>query len=183
MMNRKTIETFPYDGVTEQVARELVHVYSTEKQLPVRYKILRLLCTHDYAFLQPFFLAATKRERWLDMKILGIKGLAQFASEAEIAKIMAGFRETLAKREKSTPHDYQEYEPLLGPHALPYLVEKYGYEAFRATLAQTKAQYDRMPDAFKGHLTTDIHGEIVPLEVSAEKEKAFRKFSTGDVGI
>ncbi|RXM53830.1 hypothetical protein BOQ64_02440 [Chryseobacterium sp. CH25] len=66
-----------------------------------------------------------------------------------------------------------------GKNALPFLVEKYNYPSFRELLAQVNEQYERMPDAFKGHITTDESGEIVILRAPGESSKMIRDFLMG----
>lgn len=51
---------------------------------------------------------------------------------------------------------------------MPFLVEKFGYNCFKETLEQVNRQYDVMPEAFKGHFTTDEDGEIVALRLPSE---------------
>ncbi|WP_164463850.1 hypothetical protein [Chryseobacterium sp. G0186] len=43
-------------------------------------------------------------------------------------------------------------------------------------LTQVNEQYERMPDAFKGHFTTDENGEIVNLRTADESSKMMRLF-------
>ncbi|QQS04347.1 MAG: hypothetical protein IPK50_18960 [Fibrobacterota bacterium] len=171
------IENLRYGTVNEDLAKQLVMEYEATKNLPIRYRILRLLCLHDYPVLETFFKSAISRERYLDMKILAIKGYAQFASEKSLTKVMENFCDILAKRELSTPYNYGEYEFLRGKHALPFLAEKYGYASFLKALQQTNEQYERMPDAFKGIFTTNEFGEQVRLltpEESSARINAFR---------
>lgn len=63
--------------------------------------------------------------------------------------------------EQSTPLNFVEYEILLGPFCLLYLVERYGYASLQQTLAQVRAQHQRMPDAAKGLLTANESGDVV----------------------
>ena len=110
------------------------------------------------------------------MKLYALRGLSKFITEKEIDKILQKFNLTLAKRQKSTPYNYQEYELLKGKHALPFLVEKYGYRCFIETLAQVNTQYEQMPKAFKGHFTTDENGEIVNLRSPEKSKKIMTEF-------
>lgn len=154
----------------------LIRIYTTTKQLDYRNRILKLLYDQAYAELHPFFELAYKKERYLDMKIYVLRGLAQFAEEKEIEKLVNKLKVILAKREESTPYNYQEYELLRGKNALPFLVEKYQYTSFKDLLSQVHEQYERMPDAFKGHFTTDENGEIVNLRTADESSKMMRLF-------
>jgi hypothetical protein len=129
-----------------------------------------------YDSLKQFFQDAYKKERYLDIKLLALRGLSPFLIEGEVEKLLKGFRESLAKRQVSTPYNYQEYESLRGRNALPYLIEKYGYACFRETLAQVNKQYDEMPDAFKGHFTTNEKGDIVNLRPPGQTKWIIDKF-------
>lgn len=142
----------------------LTKIYNLTKQLDIRAKILKLLYDFDFATLKEFFSNAYKKERYLDMKIYALRGLANFVEEKEITKLLVKFNQTLAKRQETTPYNYQEYELLKGKNALPYLVKKFGYKCFNETLEQVNRQYDAMPEAFKGHFTTDENGETVMLK-------------------
>lgn len=157
----------------------LVRIYTTTKEISYRNKILKLLYDHQTPELHPFFEMAYKKERYADMKIYALRGLAQFAEEKEIGKLIDKLKFSLAKTEKTTPYNYQEYELLKGKNALPFLVEKYNYASFRELLAQVNEQYERMPDAFKGHITTDESGEIVLLRTPEESSKMIRAFFDG----
>ena len=156
--------------INENNVSHLIRIYTNTKHIELRNRILKLLYDFDFPELNEFFNLAYKKERYLDMKLYGLRGLSQFITENEIGKILQKFNLTLAKRQKSTPYNYQEYELLRGKHALPFLVEKYGYPCFIKTLEQVNNQYEQMPEAFKGHFTTDENGEIVTL-ISSEKSK------------
>ena len=144
------------DGVPD-----LIRIYRSTKDLAFRNKILKVLAACDRPELAEFFVEAYARERYHSMKVFAIRGLAQFASEQDIARRLAGLRGSLRKVEQSTPLNFVEYEVLLGPFSLPYLVERYGYASLRQTLAQVKGQYERMPDAVKGLVTTNEFGDVV----------------------
>ncbi|UHO40805.1 hypothetical protein H5J24_12305 [Chryseobacterium capnotolerans] len=62
---------------------------------------------------------------------------------------------------------------------MPFLIEKYNYVLFKVLLAQVNEQYEKMPDAFKGHITTDEFGEIVLLRTPGESSKMIRAFFDG----
>ena len=151
-------------------------IYESTKDAYVRNLCLRLLYNKSFPALRDFFVKAYKKARYLDMKMACIRGAANFLSEQEIASLMAGFVATLIKRPEKTPYNYQEYEGLLGQNALPYLVEKYGYEVFRTALRITRENYDRMPDAFKGHYTIDADGKLVLLRTTQEAGRMMDEF-------
>ncbi|WP_228448087.1 MULTISPECIES: hypothetical protein [unclassified Chryseobacterium] len=166
-------------NITAENSNHLVRIYTTTKEISYRNKILKLLYDHKYPELHSFFEMACKKERYLDMKVYALRGWAQFAEEKEIGKLVDKMKTSLAKREVTTPYNYQEYELLRGKNALPFLVEKYNYPSFRELLAQVNEQYERMPDAFKGHITTDESGEIVILRAPGESSKMIRDFLMG----
>jgi len=154
----------------------LTRIYSETKQLDIRNKILRLLYDFEFAELKDFFDKAYKKERYLDMKIYGLRGLSKFISEKEIEKLLQKFNQTLSKRQETTPYNYQEYELLKGQNSLPYLVNQYNYSCFQETLDQLNAQYNKMPEAFKWHFTIDENGEFVSLRNPEESSKMIKDF-------
>ena len=154
----------------------LTRIYSVTKQLDIRNKILRLLYDFEFPELREFFNNAYKKERYLDMKIYALRGLSIFLEEKEIEKLLQKFNQTLSKRQETTPYNYQEYELLRGENSLPYLVKKYNYHCFNTTLDQVNAQYNAMPDAFKGHFTIDENGEFVSLRDSEESSRMIKDF-------
>ena len=154
----------------------LMRIYAATKQLYIRNTILKLLYDASFLELKAFFEHAYKKERYLDMKLHALRGLSQFISEKEIEKLLVKFNESLLKRAQSTPYNYQEYELLRGKNALPYLVETYQYECFKNTLAQVNRQYDAMPEAFKGHFTTDENGDFVSLRSPGEVKAIIERF-------
>lgn len=156
--------------------KHLTKIYYATKKLDIRLRILKLLYDFDFIELKIFFNDAYKKERYLDMKICALRGLSQFLTEKEIALLLEKFDLTLAKRQESTPYNYQEYELLRGQNALPYLVKRYNYDCFRKTYEQLNNQYNAMPDAFKGHFSTDENGEHVSLRTPGESQKMINDF-------
>lgn len=158
----------------------LTNIYNSTKQLDIRNKILKLLYDFDFAILKEFFSNAYKKERYLDMKIYALRGLSNFIEEKEIIKLLEKFNQTLAKRQETTPYNYQEYELLRGKNALPFLIKKFNFNCFKSTLDQVNKQYNAMPEAFKGHFTTDENGEIVMLRKPEEIKSIMDKFWEDD---
>lgn len=154
----------------------LTAIYNESKKLDIRNKILMLLYDFDFVELKAFFSNAYKKERYLDMKIYALRGLSNFVEEKEIAKLLEKFNAILAQRAVSTPYNYQEYELLRGKNALPFLVEKFGYNCFKETLEQVNRQYDSMPDVFKGHFTINENGDYILLRESQETIAMIEKF-------
>lgn len=159
--------------------KHLTKIYYATKKLDIRLRILKLLYDFDFPELKDFFNDAYRKERYLDLKICALRGLSQFIMEKEIALLLQKFNQTLAKRQESTPYNYQEYELLRGQNALPYLVKRYNYDCFRKTYEQLENQYHAMPDAFKGHFTTDENGEHVALRTPGESKKMINDFFQG----
>jgi len=164
------------DCITENTSRIIEQIYQKTKLVEFRKQSLKLLCQKDFDHLADFFQAAYKRERYLDMKILALRGLAHFIPESEIEKLLTKFNTTLKKRPQSTPYNYQEYELLKGQNALPYLVDRYNYSCFKETLEIVERQYNEMPDAFKGHFTVDLDGEIIQLRSPEKTRKMMDEF-------
>ncbi|WP_123966542.1 hypothetical protein [Chryseobacterium phosphatilyticum] len=164
------------ENLTSENTDVLIKIYKTTKQIDYRNRILKLLYTHNSSDLQEFFEGAYKKERYLDMKIYGLRGLALFSNEKYIEKLVNKLKLILAKREETTPYNYQEYELLRGKNALPFIVDTYNYNCLKELLQQVNEQYERMPDAFKGHFTTDENGEITNLRTPAENSKLITAF-------
>ncbi|MEG1216102.1 MAG: hypothetical protein RSD86_05200 [Chryseobacterium sp.] len=173
---RNALYNLESGDLTPENFESLIRIYTTTKQIDYRNRILKLLYNQTYPKLQSFFELAYKKERYLDMKIYALRGLALFSEEKDIEKLVNKLKVTLAKREQTTPYNYQEYELLRGKNALPFLVEKYKYTSFKDLLEQVNEQYDRMPEAFKGHFTTDENGETVNLKTAEESSKLLRDF-------
>lgn len=55
-------------------------------------------------------------------------------------------------------------------------MEKYGYACFIETYEQVNRQYNAMPEAFKGHFTTDEVGEIISLRKPKKVKKMMDNF-------
>lgn len=146
----------------------LIKIYNSTKQLEIKNQVLKLLYDFKFEHLKEFFSKSYQKERYLDMKIYALRGLSTFIDEKEVAKLLEKFNQTLAKRQVTTPFNYQEYELLKGKNAFPFLVAKFGYNCFIETLEQVNNQYNSMPDAFKGHFTIDENGDYVELRKPEE---------------
>lgn len=166
--------------VDEKIAQAMMDVYQSAKEMRTRNQCLKLLFDKNFGFLRAFFEHAYKKSRHLDMKMNALRGLSQFVTEPEIRELLLGFNKILRKRPEHTPYNYQEYELLRGQHALPYLIKRYGYECFNETLEIVNSQYIAMPDAFKGHFTTDEAGKIVSLRPTAEAGRMMTDFFKSD---
>lgn len=164
------------DQVNSEIAAVIANIYRNAKELRTKNQCIKLLFDKDYSFLEDFFRQAYAKARYLDMKMNALRGLAQFVAEGQILEMLKKFNVTLRKRPESTPYNYLEYELLRGKHALPYLVNRYGYACFQETLNIVNEQYDAMPDAFKGHFTTDEYGDLVSLRSSETAGKMMQEF-------
>ncbi|MDR6370112.1 hypothetical protein J2795_001345 [Chryseobacterium bernardetii] len=162
--------------ISNDNVEHLITIYNSAKQLDIRNKVLKLLYDFTYPLLKDFFMNAYKKERYLDMKIYALRGLSNFIEEKEITQLLKKFNQSLAKRQQTTPYNFQEYELLKGGNALPYLAEKFGYPCFKETLEQVNRQYDAMPDAFKGHYRIDENGDIKMLKSPGESKAMMDRF-------
>jgi hypothetical protein len=133
------------DIKNDEEIKAIINIYSNAKDLPIRNTCLKLLYNKKNIILKTFFVNAYNKERYLDMKIRALRGLAHYINEDEIKILLKKFNEILKKRKETTPYNYQEYDLLLGKISLPYLFETYSYECLRETLEITQAQYDEMP--------------------------------------
>ncbi len=170
------LEALSPETVDEQMARKIVAAYASARDIYVRNLCLRVLYDKPLRFLEEFFDQAFRKERYLDMRLMALRGLAQFRGEQALVGPLAKINESLRKRAISTPYNYQEYECLLGKNALPYLVSRYGYACFRETLAIVQTNYDAMPDAFKGHFTIGEDGKPVSLRSPEETKRMLHEF-------
>lgn len=150
-------------------------VYQTSHDLFSRNQVLQAFVLRCLEYeLKDFFLAAFKRERYLDMRLTAIRGFAAYATEEEVAPLMKRFTAILAKRPERKPYNYQEYEMLRAICGLPYLVNKYGYECFKQASDQLTQQYDEMSDLCKGFFTLDEQMQIVPLMSKEEVNRRIK---------
>lgn len=173
---RNALVNLDKSTINSENVQFLITIYHSAKQIDIRNIILKLLYDLNDPLLKEFFMSSYKKERYLDMKIYALRGLAQFIEEKEVVQLLKKFNNSLAKRQQTTPYNYQEYELLKGRNALPYLVEKFGYHCFRETLEQVNRQYNAMPDAFKGHYTVNENGDIEMLKSPGECKAIMDRF-------
>ena len=140
-----------------------VEKYISTKEAAQRYKLLKEAVLNLSENGKEFFLAAFKKERYLDMKLTAVRGYAEYASEEEVNVLMAKLLELLIKREQTTPNNYQEYEPMRSPFLVPYLLNKYNYQSFKTFAEQLEKQYAAMDDEWKGIFTLNECGELLHL--------------------
>lgn len=153
-----------FEKFSDEDLQFFVNLYSTSKDIFSRNQILQAFVLQCLEYdLMDFFLTAFKKERYLDMRLVAIRGYAAYTTENEVIPLMKKFLEILIKIPSHTPYDYQEYEILRSKFGLPYLVGRYGYECFQKTLEQLDKQYNEMPDLCKGFFTQDENGLHVPL--------------------
>lgn len=175
---REAVNALDYRNITAEDANVLRDIYFKLKDIALRNQILGCLMhlSNPELGLKPFFQDAYKKERYLDMKLKAIRGLANYADEPEIEQTMKHFTKLLMKRPEHTPYNYQEYEFLRSACGLPYLIKKYGYACFEQALKQEEQQYNEMPDAFKGHHTYDEDGNFIVLRSAEEVQEMLNKF-------
>lgn len=154
----------------------LINIYTEAKDLYIRNACLKLLYNQNKHPLKDFFEKAYKKEPYLDMKANALRGLLNYAPEAEIEELLENFNAMLEERKKTTPYNYQEYEMLLGKNSLPFLHRKYGYKCLKKTLEIVQKQYDELPEALKGHFTVDENGNMVLLRTPEETGKMITEF-------
>ena len=164
------------DVKDDKEIKAVINIYTTAKDLYIRNTCIKLLYNKSSEMLKDFFEKAFKKERYLDMKILALRGLVNYIKENDIKKLLTKFNKTLRKRKETTPYNYQEYELLLGKNSLPYLHKKYPYDCIKETLNIVQKQYNEMPDAFKGHFTVDENGNTVALRSPRESSKMINDF-------
>ena len=176
MVKIEALPDLSEESIDENAANEIIAIYDSSKDMYVRNLCIKLLYRKTFASLETFFERAFKRERYLDMKIHCIRGLSQFWTEAKLKPLLKKIDDSLIKRAKTTPYNYQEYELLLGKNALPFLISKYGYESFKKTYSLVKSNYDAMPEAFKGHFSVGDDGKLIQLKTPEESKKCFDDF-------
>ena len=101
------LEALAPEAVDEAMARKIVAVYSQAKDLYVRNLCLRLLYDQKFDFLEDFFDQAFRKERYLDMRVGALRGLAQFRDEKALVGPLAKINASLRKLAISTPYAYQ----------------------------------------------------------------------------
>ncbi|WP_334072620.1 hypothetical protein [Paenibacillus sp. A14] len=176
------ISDVAYEFLTTDEAVLIEQLYFKLKNIALRNQILYGLIRCKELELKDFFQKAYKKERYLDMRLLAIHGLAHYASEEEIDKVMDHFLKILVKRPESTPYNYQEYEFLRSAFGLPLLIKKFGYPCFEKVLQQVEKQYHDMPEAFQGHFTFDEDGKAVQLRLPSETKKMIDRFFASQYG-
>ena len=139
--------------------------YKSIKDILKRNATLKEAVSTPTEYGKEFFLAAFKKERYLDMKLTAVRGYAEYASEEEVGVLMTKMLELLIKRGQTTPNDYQEYEPMRSPFLMPYLLNKYNYQCFKVFAEQLDKQYAAMDDEWKGIFTLNECGELVQLRI------------------
>lgn len=159
--------------------QDMMREYFARKDVAGRSALLRQLALEEPEGGKEFFLQAFRKERYLDMKLCALRGYAAYATEDEVAPLMARLLELLRKRAVTTPCDYQEYEPMRSAFLMPYLLQRYGYDCFRAFHEQLEAQYAAMPDCFKGIFTLDEQGNLRELRDRDEVQRALSAWLEG----
>lgn len=173
---REAIIAIKLDNLNIDDIEIIINIYKQLKDIYLRKTLLKKMYDLNIPELKQFFEEIYKKERYLDMRLYAIRGLAKFIDENQINKIMDNFLSILIKRAKTTPYNYQEYELLRAVNGLPYLIEKYKYPCFNKAYDQLEKQYNAMPDAFKGHFTLDKNGDPIQLRKPEETKKMIESF-------
>ena len=154
----------------------LMEVYFQEKEIPKRNEILSKLLLDMPVNAKDFFLKVFKKERYLDIKLMAVRGYAVYATEEEVSAVMNKLLELLKKRPEKTPYNYAEYEPMRSVFLMPYLLENYNYPCFQLFNAQLEKQYNDMPDCFKNIFTLDELGNPRTIRSKEDVEKSWQQF-------
>lgn len=161
---REAMIQMRFDEFTDEDVEFFKTLYITSKDIFSRNQILQALVLqcqrHD---LKSFFLAAFRKERYVDMRLVAIRGYTHYATEKEVTPLMCKLSDIIGKLPAQTRYPYQEYEMLRSEFGLPYLVEHYGYSCFIQASEQLNTQYNDMPDLCKGFFTLDAHGLHISL--------------------
>ena len=110
------------------------------------------------------------------MKLSAVRGYIAYASEENVAIVMAKMLELLKKIPQHTPYNYQEYEIMRSPYQMPYLLQKYNYDCFKEFNQQLEKQYDAMPDVFKNIFSCDKFGNSYNIRDRQEVNASIDKF-------
>ncbi len=150
---------------------DLEEEYFAEKRVPWRNDILRRIALEPQEHTKEFFLKSFKKERYLDMRMLAMRGYAYYADESEVEPLMKRLLEILMKIPERTPYNYEEYGLLRSDFHKKHFLETYGYDCFKTFFTQLEKQYQDMPDVFKGLLTCDEQG----IEIHPMSDKEYEK--------
>ncbi len=154
----------------------LQELYFQTKDLFQRNQILKQILLSLPADAKCFFLAAFKKERYLDMKLSAVRGYAAYATEEEVSVLMNKLLDLLKKRAEKTPYNYTEYESMRSVFLMPYLLAHYDYHCFRIFNAQLEEQYHHMPDCFKNIFTLDEQGNLHNIRDPEEVGRSMELF-------
>ncbi len=156
--------------------KEKMELYFQTKDVPKRNLILKELMFSCPQNAKEFFFRAFKKERYLDMKLMALRGYAFYAAEEEVNPLMSKMLVLLKKRPEHTPYNYQEYEIMRSKFLMPYLLEKYNYNCFREFNEQLEKQYNDMPEVFKNIFSCDEFGNSYTVRDPSEVTSSFKKF-------
>lgn len=140
----------------------------------IRFEHLRVLLLNPEAQnynLKEFFSARVKASRRLSMKLFYIRGLAMYATEAELEPIMDRFCTSLEKN-----HNYIDYNDILSVAGLPYLVDVYGYDCFCKAYQKAQEEVQRISPLLLGGFTRDSRLRQVILRSPAETIRREKEF-------
>ena len=164
------------DLTAEHIAYLQEKCLSKKHMWEIRFEHLRVLLlnptTRNYD-LKEFFLARVKASRRLSMKLFYIRGLAMYATEAELEPVMEKYCVSLKKT-----HDYMDYNEILSVAGLPYLCRVYGYECFTDAYCVALEESLNVP-CLMGSYTLNERMEMVSLLSPEEKQRQLAAYLEG----
>lgn len=150
--------------------------YFETKGVPQRCALLKKIVLNCEEYTKDFFYQAYKKERYLDMRLMAIRGYAHFASEEEVDVLMKKMLGFLIKIPNHTPYAYEEYAYLRSEFLIKFLLKKYNYKSFRVFNEQLEKQYNDMPEVYHDLFSWDENGEHYNIKDPEEAWDAIRKF-------
>ena len=152
---------------------EKMNEYYNTKDVRKRNDLLKKIMFSCPMNGKEFFYQAFKKERYLDIKLIAIRGYSLYASEKEVETLMLKLLELLKKRPERTPYDYEEYEIMRSAFLMPYLLKTYNYKCFQEFNTQLEKQYNEMPDVFKNIFSYDEFGNCYTIRDPKEVKESF----------
>lgn len=155
---------------------KMMKEYFETKDVPQRCELLKKIVLNCEEYTKEFFYQAYKKERYLDMRLMAIRGYAHFASEEEVDELMKKMLDLLIKIPTHTPYAYEEYAYLRSEFLMKYLLKKYNYKSFQVFNEQLEKQYNDMPEVFKDLFSLDENGNLYDIKDNEEAWAAIDKF-------
>jgi hypothetical protein len=184
LLTKKYVEllgTLRGQDLTERTAKYLCEkAADTSKIWEIRYEhlaVLLLSSNLSSLYLKEWFLDAYGASRNLTLKLLFLRGYAEYASESELVPVVKDFTLSL-----KNAHEVTDFEYILSEIGLLYLVKKHRYGCFDAVLEAAKEKYESFPDAVRGFFTVDENFRKVSLlpdeEIRKRTDAHIKQFDT-----